>query len=340
MASISRSRYFSKLDLTKGYWQIPMASLSRQYTAFQTPWGLYQWKYMPFGLSNAPATFARMMRQLLEGIPNVISFFDDILIHTNDFSSHIETLKKVFSVLNDTGLTAKPSKVSIGYKEINFLGHKISHGQIRPEDEKVNHILSLEIPTTKKEVRSLVGILSYYRKFIPNFASLSSCLSNLTKKGRPDKICWTGECNEAFKSIQNRLSNIPILRLPDLSQKFILRTDASGTGIGACLLQEFEGILHPVLYASRKLLERETRYPVIERECLAIVWAIQKFSRYLYGSDFTVQSDHKPLQFLKENRSSSARLCRWALSLQSFVFTVEAIPGTHNCTADLLSRLG
>ena len=174
---------------------------------------------------------------------------------------------------------------------------------------------------------------------MPHFAALSAPLSNLTRKGQPEKIQWNRECEDAFKNIQTILSNKPILMLPDLNLQFILRTDASDSGLGECLLQNHDGILHPVMFASRKLLPRECRYSIIEREYLSIVWSVSKFSRYLHGAKFIIQTDHKPLKFLKENRSVSMRLSRWDLALQAFHFQIEAIPGVLNGTADVLSRL-
>jgi len=193
--------------------------------------------------------------------------------------------------------------------------------------------------TVEQQRWAVLGVLGYYRKFVPDFASMSSVLSDLTKKGRPDRIVWTEECQKALDKLKTLMSSKPVLVLPDLSLRFILRTDASDHGIGACLLQEREGLLHPVFYVSRKLLPRETRYAVIERECLAIVWAVGKLSRYLFGCQFTIQTDHKPLEFLSRGRSTSGRLSRWALILQQFNYIIESISGASNVTADILSRL-
>ena len=164
-------------------------------------------------------------------------------------------------------------------------------------------------------------------------------LTNLTKKGSPDKVPWDDACQQAFDSLKKALSTSPILILPDLTSKFFLRTDASDTGLGAALLQEKEGLLHPVQYASRKLLERECRYSVIERECLGIVFGVTHYSKYLLLTPFEMQTDHQPLTWLKSNASKNARLMRWSLKLQEFNFHVTPIPGTENCLADILSRL-
>ncbi|GFN81031.1 polyprotein [Plakobranchus ocellatus] len=223
-AKLSKASIFSKIDLTKGYWQIPMDDSSKQYTAFQTPIGLMQWKFMPFGLSNAPATFARTMRLLLDGIPNVISYFDDILIYTQDWMSHLKTLDAVLSRLAKHGFTARPTKMYIGFEEIEFLGHVVGKGKLRPEIVKVERILKLSTPKTKKQVKSLLGLLGYYRKFIDNFASICNPLTELLRKGSPEKIEWTQECEDTLNKIKHLFSTSPILALPDLTKQFVVRT--------------------------------------------------------------------------------------------------------------------
>ncbi len=338
IAAMSDSIWFTKIDLTKGYWEIPLSKESKQYTAFQTELGLFQFKVMPFGLVNAPMCFARLMRLVLKNVPCVVSFFDDIAIHTKTWKEHIVALERVLSLLRQYGLTAKPSKMSVAYREIIFLGHAVGGGLLKPDCEKVKKLEELRVPKTKRQVRSLVGALNYYRKFISNFSTLSSSVTDLTKNGQPDKVVWTTECQNALKKMVTALKSNPILILPDFSKTFILRTDASDSGIGACLLQERDGQLHPICFVSRKLLPRERNYPVIERECLAIVWSVQKLQRYLLWGRFHVESDHKPLMFLSRNKTVSQRLARWCLALQQFNFTIAAIPGNENHIADLLSR--
>ena len=190
----------------------------------------------------------------------------------------------------------------------------------------------------KKHVKSIIGLVNYYSKFVPNIASTLVPLHNLTAKGMPDKVLWNEQCQSAIEQIKEQISSHPILLLPDLKKPFFVQTDASGVGLGAVLLQEQDGLLYPCLYASKKLLDRETRYSVIERECLAIVWALQKFARYLLGRRFVLQTDHRPLQFLNSSRLLNARLARWALLLQEFDFSVEHIQGCKNNLADFLSR--
>ncbi|XP_059160902.1 uncharacterized protein LOC131944361 [Physella acuta] len=304
-AKLNRAKYFTKLDLTKGYWQIPMQNDSKNLTAFVTPWGLFQFNYLPFGLCTAPATFARLMRVVLKDLENVVSFFDDICIYSETWEEHLMAIKAVFNRLKDAGLTGKPAKLELGFEKINFLGHVVGRGLLTPEKNKVNKILNVAIPTTKKEVRSLVGLIGYYAKFIPEFSEANAILTELLAKGKPQKVVWT---------------------------------DASSRGIGAALMQMRNGVLRPVKYISRKLQPRETRYSTIERECLAIVWATGKPALYLYNASFVLQTDQRALKYLHKCRFNNARLTRWSLLLQEYKFTIEHIPGRDNLLADFLSR--
>ena len=335
---LGQAKYFSKIDLVKGYWQLPVEINSRKYTAFQTDLGLYQFKYMPFGLCNAPATFARGMRRVLGDQKNVVSFFDDICVFGRSITEHNHTLDQVLNRLKTAGLTARPTKMEIGFSEIEFLGHIVGGGTQRPNASITSKILNIKPPNTKKQVRSLLGLISYYRKFVPDFADISASLSDLTKKGKPEKVQWTSTCREALEKIQKALSTQPILILPEINREFVIRTDASESAIGGCLMQEREGLLHPIAYVSRKLLSRETRYSVIEKECLGVVWTITKFSRYLFGNHFTIETDHKPLTVLQTSKSINNRVARWALTLQEYKFTIRPIPGADNTLADVLSR--
>lgn len=196
----------------------------------------------------------------------------------------------------------------------------------------------MSVPTTKKEVRSLVGFCSYYRRFVTHFSSLLSPLTDLTKKGSCAQIKWNADCQKAFDSIQRILTSKPVLILPNFDSEFILRTDASNKGFGAVLLQDSNGLYHPICYISRKLLEREQNYSIIEKECLSIVWAVDKLSKYLYGRCFVLETDHKPLVYLNTARFKNTRIARWSLFLQQFKFHTRSITGLSNLGADILSR--
>ena len=337
-AKLKTAKYFTKFDLAKGYFQIKMDEESIKYTAFATNSGLYEFVRMPFGLKNAPATFNRMMRKLFDGFDDVIFYFDDLNVFHDTWESHMFGIRRCLSILKNACLTIRPSKCEIAMTSISFLGHMVGHGTISPLPENVTKILQIAKPKTKKQVRSILGLVNYYAKFIPNLASVIAPISALLGKGMPDKIHWTDECERSVTFIQNKISCFPVLILPDFSSTFVVQTDASSVGIGAALLQERDHHLHPVTFVSRKLLPRECNYSVIELECLAIVWSFQKLSRYLLGKPFRLLSDHKPLSYLKSTRSVKGRLCRWALLLQEYDFTIHHIPGSANFFADFLSR--
>ena len=342
LCSLTGAAYFAKLDLTKGYWQIPIAEQDKDKTTFQTPLGLFQWTRMPFGLQNAPATFARAMRQLQLQKHSAISFFDDILVYAENIGQLMVSLRGVLTKLRDFGLCVRPSKLFVAFKQLDFLGHRLAQGQIRPQEEKVQKIVDASVPQTKKQVRALLGLMGYYRQYVPNFASKVKALTDLTKGTSPRMVKWTDECKKAVEEIQKVLLSKPVLALPDLSKEFILRTDASATGMGGVLFQETDetdGLLHPVRYISKKFSDTQMRYSTIERECLAIVFALMKLSRFLLGRDFTLQTDHRPLTFLKASKTKNNRLLRWALIIQEYKFTVKPISGRLNVLADMLSRI-
>jgi len=339
-SELSKARYFSKFDLTKGYWQIPVKREDRDKTAFSTPAGQFRWVTMPFGLVNAGACFTKMMRKLLEPLQctEFHNFIDDVLLATESWERHLECIQMFLRRLKEANLAAKPSKCFIGYRKVEFLGHMVGNGIMQPTDDKVTKIKSAEQPKTKTEVRSFIGLASYYRRYMPNFAAIALPLTDLTKKKQPTQVVWTPECEEAFRTLKDRLSSFPVVRLVDLDKEFVLRTDASNHGLGAVLLQETDTQLHPVCYISRKLNQAERNYATVEKECLAIVWAVKKFAKYLYGRPFIVESDHQPLQYLQQSKSTNGRLMRWSLVLQPYRFIIRVIPGKDNVGADFMSR--
>ncbi|XP_071503098.1 uncharacterized protein [Diadema antillarum] len=338
-AKLANDMYFTKIDLAKGYWQVPLTENAKELTAFVTSDGLYQFSTMPIGLVNAPASLSRIMRDLLRGLSNVDNFIDDILIHTATFEEHIVTLNEVLRRLRQANLTARPTKCFIGYRSVEFLGHCVGQGELRPVQDKVKAVKNAPRPRTKKQLRSFLGLVGYYRRFIPNFAAIAAPLTDRTKKGEPTVIRWGDAEEMAFNTLKKKLEKEPILHLPDLDAPFILRTDASDIGLGAILLQERDGRKFPVAYASRKLLPREQRYSVMERECLAIIWATQKFEAYLFGKHFELETDHQPLKCIARSKVANARILRWALALQPYRFTITAIKSSENVGADYLSRI-
>ena len=332
--------FISRLDLTKGFWQVPIKVEDRKYTAFSTDQGLMQFKYMPFGLVNALAIFCRMVRKLLYDVNYVDAYVDDIVPHTATWDDHMHTLREVLQKLRQHGLTAKPSKCEIGHAKLDLLGHVVGGGSIQPQDRKIEKILQMRKPETKKELRSFLGTVGFHQKYIDKYAEKGKALTDLLKKGEPNQIKWDAESNESFQTLKTALTQKPILRLPNFEKQFVLQTDASDSGLGAVLLQEHDGVNMPVMYISRKLNAAETRYSTIERECLALFWATKRLHVYLYGTEFILEIDHQPLAFVNRANINNDRVMRWALHLQMYRYQVRIVKGSANTTADLLSRCG
>ena len=221
---------------------------------------------------------------------------------------------------------------------MEFLGHDIGEGAKRASPRLLEKISDAPRPVTKKQVRSFVGLTGFYREYIPHYAEIALPLTQLVGKGMPDKVKWLQEHEDAFQRLKRCLDEPPILKLPVFENLFILKVDASDVGLGAALMQEFEGREFPIAYASKKLLPRECRYATVEKECMAIVWAVKRFDFYLYGRFFEVHTDHRPLIYLHEKRSTNRRLMRWSLVLQEHRFRVTSVPGRANLLADFLSR--
>ena len=340
-SSIAKARWFTKVDLTSGYWQVPLNPESRPYTAFRTRHGLYQFKVMPFGLVNAPATFSRLMRKVTEDLQDTYCYLDDVLIASSDWESHLQRIDDLFNALKNHGLHAKPSKCELGCQKLTYLGHIVGEGYTQPLHDRIEAIAATEAPKNKKQLRSFLGSVGYYQRFIRNYSHLIKPLTDFLKQQRPDIIQWTDVTYEAFDALRKVLIDKPVLQLPDINCPFILQTDASNIGLGAVLLQPCKHdprILAPVAYASRLLQNAEINYSVIEREGLAVYWALQKFFIYLYGRHFTLRTDHKPLLYLGQADKLNPRLKRWATYIGLYRFTPEYVKGEDNCLPDYLSR--
>ncbi|XP_042886053.1 uncharacterized protein LOC122262167 [Penaeus japonicus] len=276
-------KYFTEIDLCKGYWQIPLSERSKPYTAFATNHGLMQFTKMPFGLKTACATFVRLMRKVLIGLRNTDCYFDNVVVHNSNWEDHLVDLESLLKRLQEHGLTAGPNKCFVAYSNIKYLGFSLGNNCLTPLEDKVKAILEMPLPQTKKQLRSFIGTVSFYRKFIPNLADVLAPVNILLKKYSSNKLEWSEEQIKCLDILKWKLANAPILTLPDHDKTFYLRTDASDTGLGAILLQDVNGVLMPIAYASRILLDREKRYAIIERECLSIPYSFNV--EYIKGSD-------------------------------------------------------
>ena len=334
------ARFVSTLDLTKGYWQVPLTHRAKEKTAFSTPDGLFQYTVLPFGVHGAPATFQRMMDKILRPHREfAAAYLDDIVIHSTTWELHLLHLEAVIGALRKAGLTANAKKCRLGLSETEYLGFTIGRGCVKPQAKKVERIREWPRPTTKKHLKSWLGLLSYYMKFISHYATLAAPLYSMTRNNMPSRLVWCKEAEDAFNALKQSLCEEPVLKAPDFNKPFVLHTDASQVGLGAVLSQVIDEEEHPIMYISRKLLKHEMNYATVEKEALAVKWAIHHLRYYLWGRKFTLITDHAPLKWMSRNKDRNARVTRWFLELQDYNFKVEHRPGKSIPHADALSRM-
>lgn len=334
------SKWFTIIDVSSGFHHIAVAEEDIPKTAFITSTGKFEWLVMPFGLKNAPIIFQRTIHNLILDY-NMASFcqnyIDDIIIFSHTFEEHILHLKKLFGMLRKENIKLKKTKCEFARNSVAYLGYQISYNKIEPIFSKVQAIKELPAPTDLRAVRSFIGKINYYKKFIPNRSELLTPLYDLTRKNV--KFVWTDKEQEAFDRVKQILSSEPAVGIFNPGKDIIIRTDASEVGIGAVLKQkEVDGQLTTIAYFSKKLLPYQRNYHITERECLAIVEAIENWHYYLAGRKFTVESDHQPLEWLMKTKHTKTRLFNWSLKLSQYNFTIEYIPGKENVEADHLSR--
>ncbi|KAI8436675.1 hypothetical protein MSG28_010163 [Choristoneura fumiferana] len=330
--------FMSTIDLRAGYWQISVKEDHRDKTAFVTPFGIYRFRRMPFGLRNAPATFQRMMDRFRITLSHIklLIYLDDLIVMSATFEDHLRDLQDVFTKLREFNLTANREKCNFCCTRIKYLGHYITPDGLQLDPGKVSAILATPPPRNLKHLLTFVQMCSWYRRFIPGFAKVAEPLTRLTKKNATWK--WEEEQTTAFAKLRELLTTSPILAQADHTKPYIIKTDASSYALGAVLVQGEGDKEHPVEYASRLLTKAERNYSTTEREALAVVWAVEKFRGYVEGGKITIMTDHQALRWLMSLKSPSGRLARWALLLQPYDITVKYIAGRTNVVADSLSR--
>ena len=337
LALLGKAKFFTSLDLKSGYWQVLMDEKDKEKTAFACHRGLFEFNVMPFGLSNAPAVFQELMSIVLNGCNAfAIAYLDDILIFSETFEKHMFHLNTIFEKLCQYGLKLKLKKCSFLQTEVNYLGFVIDENGIKPDQKKVEAIRTLPVPTCVKEVRSFVGMCSYYRRFIPNFSQIAEPIIDLTRKYAHFK--WTDVHQTAFQFIKDSLTTVPLLVYPDSNKPYTLYTDASDTCIGACLTQICDGEEKPLYYLSHKLSKSQCKWSTVEKEAYAIHFSLQKLDYYLHNAEFVIKTDHKPLKYLLESPMQNRKIQMWALGMAGYNCKVEYIEGKTNTCADLLSR--
>ncbi|GFS96554.1 retrovirus-related Pol polyprotein from transposon 412 [Trichonephila clavipes] len=336
--TLSGHKWFSTLDLKSGYWQVEIHPEDREKTAFTSGQGLWQFKVMPFGLCNAPATFERLMETVLKGLTfeACLIYLDDVIIGGRTFEEHLQNIRKVLSKLSDANLKLNPSKCKFFQKEVNYLGHIISAEGVRTDPEKVSAVKNWKRPENLRELRSFLGLCTYYRKFVKGFSNIARPLHKLTESKQ--KFQWTKECEDSFLQLKEALTSSPILIYPQPDKPFILDTDASNESVEAVLSQEIDGQERVVAYWSKCLSKPERNYCVTRKELLAIVKAIEHFHHYLYGQKFLLRTDHASLTWLMNFRNTEGQVARWIQRLNEYYFDIRHRKGSSHGNADALSR--
>eukprot|EP00741_Cyanophora_paradoxa_P023195 tig00021572_g22403.t1 len=336
------SMIFSTVDATAGFWQLPLDPASRQYTAFVVPWGHYEWRVTPFGVTNGPAAFSRAVTAILGPLLTtcVTAYIDDITVFSPSVPQHLLDLEALFRAIMPANLRLKPSKCRFGVAEVALLGHLVSAEGIRQDPAKLAFIRQYPPPANADQLRSFLGLAGYYRRFVNGFARVTHPLQRLLLRDAAWQ--WTEVHQAAFEALKAALLEDLVLGYPDFERPFILSTDASTYAIGAILSQSDGGSPvreRPIAFISRTLAPAERNYTATELECLAVVWAIKYWRHFLLGGpQFLVRTDHHALQWLRSREATSGRLGRWSLLLQSYDFVVEYRAGRNNGGPDACSR--
>ena len=342
-AVLEGGKLFSKLDLSHAYQQIRLHENSKQYTTINTHKGLFEYQRLPFGISTAPSLFQRIMENLLQDLPNVCVYLDDILVSGTSEDHHFQNLDRVLTRLSSVGLTLKHSKCVFASTSVEYLGHIIDSCGLHPSNAKVKAVKEAPAPTTVTELRAFLGLINYYHKFLPNLSTVLAPLHALLRKGAV--WTWSKAQVKAFQQVKEVLQSSLLLVHFDSQKPVILSCDASPYGLGAVLAHQMpDGSEKPIAFTSRTLSSAERNYSQLEKEALAIVFSVKRFHQYLYGTHFTLYSDHKPLErLLSESREvppmASARIQRWSLTLSAYQYTIKHRAGTRMANADALSRL-
>ncbi|XP_073672376.1 uncharacterized protein [Paramisgurnus dabryanus] len=336
---VGAARYVSKFDLLKGYYQVPLTSRAQEISAFITASGLYSYTRMAFGMRNAPSSFQRLMNRVVAELEGCAVYIDDVVCYSDTWEIHLARIRLLFERFAAANLTVNLAKCEFAQATVVYLGKVVGQGNVRPVRAKVLAIDKFPRPVTKKELMRFLGMIGYYRNFCCNFSSVVAPLTNLLRGSV--KFNWTDDCQRAFENAKSLLTSAPVLAAPRLEEPFQLQVDASQVGAGAVLLQKDENeVDRPVSYFSRKFNRYQFNYSTIEKEALALIWALQHFEVYVGGGlhPVVVFSDHNPLTFLSSLQNTNQRLMRWALFLQPYNLSIRHIKGSENVMADALSR--
>ncbi|KAJ8017967.1 hypothetical protein HOLleu_44301 [Holothuria leucospilota] len=338
--TLAGSKWFCTLDLASGYWQVEVKESDQPKTAFVTYGGLYQFKVLPFGLCNAPATFERLMERVLKGLQwqTCLLYLDDVIVHGNSLDKTLNRLNEVLQRMREAKLKLNPKKCHLFQPKVSYLGHVVSSSGIAPNPDNVKVVVEWPTPCSITDVRRFVGVCSYYRRFVQGFSQICTPLFRLTEKGK--KFEWRDECELAFTKLKQALTSAPILAYPEEKGTFVLDTDASDFGIGSVLSQQKEGSTQEtvVAYFSKALSKAEKSYCVTRKELLAVIASVKHFHHYLYGARFIVRTDHGALRWLTNFKNPEGQLARWLETLSTYDFELKHRPGRLHGNADAMSR--
>ena len=321
--ALQDAKWFSTLDCTSGYFQVQNHPDDMDKTAFVCQKGLFAFRVLPMGLVNSPATYQRLMEHIMAGLQyeTCLIYLDDCIVYSKTFEEHIQRLDEVLTRIGDANLKFSPKKCHLFKREVKFLGHVVSAAGVATCEDKIKAIKEWPIPTCVKEVRSFVGLASYYRRYVKSFSSICAPLHKLTEKGVSFK--WTTECQKAFDTLKEALSSAPILGYPNATDQWYLDCDASSVGTGAVLSQSQNGQERVIAHFSKSLNKTQRQYCVTRRELLAIVEAVRHFHHYLYGVSFIVRTDHGALSWLMKFKSPTGQLARWLEVLSTYRFVIH-----------------
>ena len=337
-------KYFTSLDLTRGYYQLPMEEESKEYTAFSTAHGHWQFKRMPFGLRNAPSSFQRIMLDILQGFSrsSVIVYIDDILILSEDFETHCTLVEQVLTTLSEHGLKIKPKKCELFSDSVNYLGHTISSDGLTKPQKYLDKVKEYPKPTTVKKLQEFLGFANFQRKFAPNFSEIAQPLYAQITRNSKRTLQWTDLMEKAFYDLKDILARDIKVSFPNYSEganMLELFVDASSKGAGACLGQIQEDCWRVIAFDSMTFSETQRNYSTIERELAAMRWGVKTFKAFLFGQEFILHTDHQPLTYLQNMKLVDQRLARTLSDLEGFRPILKYTPGPQNQAADALSRL-